>query len=168
MSGSPDGQAEFCARVGRRLVNALALYCGDRFVAEELAQEALARALERWVEVSAMAAPEGWVYRTGVNLARSRFRRAAIERRARARLGRAPRLPDTDEVVAVRQAVLALPERQRAVIIARFYVGLDVAETAGALGCRPGTVQAHTFKALANLRAAGFIDEEETAHDRSG
>jgi len=130
-------------------------------------QEALARALEHWGDVSAMASPEGWAYRTGVNLARSRFRRVVAERRARSRLGREPVPPDAADVMAVREAVTALPERQRAVIIARFYLGLDVADTAAALGCRPGTVQAHTFKALANLRGAGLIDEEGAVRDRS-
>jgi len=167
MSGREDDQAAFCSQVGRQLVNSLALYCGDRALAEELAQEALARALEHWGDVSAMASPEGWAYRTGVNLARSRFRRVVAERRARSRLGREPVPPDAADVMAVREAVTALPERQRAVIIARFYLGLDVADTAAALGCRPGTVQAHTFKALANLRGAGLIDEEGAVRDRS-
>ena len=73
--------------------------------------------------------------------------------------------PDAAEAIAVREAVLALPPRQRAVIVSRFYLGLDVAESARVLRCRPGTVKAHTFKALANLRHAGLIDTEETVND---
>ena len=58
-----------------------------------------------------------------------------------------------------------LPERQRAVIVARFYLDLDVAQTARMLRCREGTVKAHTFKAVANLRAAGLVEKEETVDD---
>ena len=76
-------------------------------------------------------------------------------------------MPDVTDAIAVRDAVLALPARQRAVIVSRFYLGLDVAETARVLGCRPGTVKAHTFKALGNLRAAGLVDAEETINDAS-
>jgi DNA-directed RNA polymerase specialized sigma24 family protein len=54
------------------------------------------------------------------------------------------------------------------VIVARFYLGLDVIETARVLGCRAGTVKAHTFKALSNLRAEGLLDaSEETINDGS-
>ena len=74
-----------------------------------------------------------------------------------------PALPDATDAIAVRNAVHTLATRQRAVIVARFYLGLDVAETARVLGCREGTVKAHTFKALANLRAAGLLDASEEA-----
>ncbi len=161
-------QERFFARVGPRLVGSLTLYCGDRRLAEEYAQEALTRAFERWARVGAMASPEAWTYRTAFNVARSAFRRAAVERRARSRLIDRSPLPDTADAIAVRDAVRALPERQRAVIVARFYLGLDVAETARVLDCRAGTVKAHTFKALANLRAAGLVDAEETINDAAG
>lgn len=79
-----------------------------------------------------------------------------------------PALPDATDAIALRDAVRMLAARQRAVIVARFYLGLDVAETASVLGCREGTVKAHTFKALANLRSAGLIDaSEETINDGS-
>ena len=45
---------------------------------------------------------------------------------------------------------------QRAVVVARFYLGYDVAGTAALLGCAPGTVKAATHQALANLRASGL------------
>jgi RNA polymerase sigma factor (sigma-70 family) len=165
MSDHAGDQERFFARIAPRLVGSLTLYCGDRSLAEEFAQEALARAFERWSRVGAMASPEAWTYRTAFNLARSSFRRAATERRARHRMSPVVEQPDVAEAIAVREAVLALPPRQRAVIVSRFYLGLDVAESARVLRCRPGTVKAHTFKALANLRQAGLIDTEETVND---
>ena len=112
-----------------------------------------------------MASPEAWVYRTAFNLARSSFRRVAAERRANSRLRAPLPLPDAAEAIAVRDAVRALPARQRAVVISRFFLGLDVEETARVLGCRAGTVKAHTFKALGNLRAVGLIDAEGAVND---
>jgi RNA polymerase sigma-70 factor (ECF subfamily) len=143
----------------------LVLYCGDRGVAEDLAQESLARAVERWAQVGRMDAPEAWVYRVAFNLARSRFRRRAAERRATGRLPFAAAAPDATDAIAVRDAVAGLPPRQRAVIVARFYAGLSVAETAEALRCAEGTVKAATHQALRNLRAAGLVDDEEVELD---
>ncbi len=65
---------------------------------------------------------------------------------------------DPADGVAIRAAVAALPERQRATIVARFYLGLSVAETAEHLGCAEGTVKAATSQALDRLRSHGFVD----------
>jgi RNA polymerase sigma factor (sigma-70 family) len=165
MRSIEGAQAEFVRSVGPRLIGSLSLYCGDRHLAEDLSQEALARTIERWDRVCAMAAPEAWTYRTAFNLARSSFRHRAVERRNRGRLAVVDPLPDATDAIAVRAAVRLLPERQRAVIVARFYLDLDVAETARMLRCREGTVKAHTFKAVANLRAAGLVEKEETVDD---
>jgi RNA polymerase sigma-70 factor (ECF subfamily) len=155
----------FCRALGPRLVGSLVLFCGDRAVAEELAQEALVRAFERWARVGAMTSPEAWTYRVAFNLARSTFRRRAVERRAERQLradpGHSPDFSDADTAVAVRAAVAALAPRQRAAIVARFYAGLTVGETAQALHCAEGTVKALTHQAIRNLRAAGLIDIEE-------
>ena len=150
------------SRIRPGLVGALALYCGDRGVAEDLAQEALARAWGRWRHVSTLDAPERWVYRTAFNLARSRFRRLAVERRVhRLATGGRAALPDTATAVAVRAAVSALPPRQRAAIVARYFLDLDVAASADLLGCQPGTVKALTHQAIASLRRAGLAVPEE-------
>jgi predicted RNA polymerase sigma factor len=57
---------EFAQREHDRLVAALTLYCGDRWLAEELAQDALVRARERWDRVEVMADPGAtpWAPRT--------------------------------------------------------------------------------------------------------
>ncbi|HEV7720587.1 MAG TPA: sigma factor-like helix-turn-helix DNA-binding protein [Iamia sp.] len=159
---TPTGPEELCDSIRDRLVGALTLATGDRAVGEELAQEALVRAWQRWAQVSRMDSPEAWTFRVGFNLAGSWRRRAAAERRAhRRRAGPATVHVDPDgaEVEAVRVAVAGLPPRQRAVIVARFYLGHDVAGTAALLDCAEGTVKAATAHALANLRRSGLVPD---------
>src|SRR5581483_8077717 len=109
---APADCETFCRALGPRLVGSLLLFTGDRALAEELAQEALARAFQHWDRVGTMAAPEAWAYRVAFNLARSSFRRRAVERRAqRGALGAGPvgfDAADPAVAVAVRAAVAAL------------------------------------------------------------
>jgi RNA polymerase sigma-70 factor (ECF subfamily) len=158
-----DEPAAFCRAIRARLVGSLTLYCGDRAVAEELAQEALVRAWERWDKVGAMASPEAWTYRTAFNLASSWGRRRSAERRAHRRHGPAVEVApshDTPTIEAVRDAVVALPPKQRSAVVCRFYLAMTVAETAELLGCAEGTVKSATHQALASLRRAGLVEDE--------
>lgn len=74
--------AAFCQAEHRRLVGALSLYCQDRQVAEELAQDALLRVVTHWHRVRRLDHPSAWVYRVAINLANSYLRRRLAERRA--------------------------------------------------------------------------------------
>ena len=156
---------EFVRSASSDLVGVLTVAVGDRWVAEDLAQEAFARAWRQWSSVQAMDSPTAWVRRVAFNLSASRWRRRAASRRASSRHGpvsdRAD-LPDAAEAVAVRAAIVTLPPKQRAVVACRFYLGLDIAETAEAVGCAPGTVKAHTHQAVKALRAAGLGPEHES------
>jgi len=153
----PLGPEDLVREIRHPLVGSLALYCGDRAVAEELAQEALARAWLRWAKLDD---PKAWTYRTAFNLASSWGRRRSAERRAHHRAGpTAASEPDSSEAHAVRDAVAGLPDRQRAVIVCRFFLGFDVRGTAEVLGCAEGTVKAATHQALAALRRSGLVDE---------
>lgn len=161
-AGDVDAElAAFCAERQRDLVGLLALLTGDRFVAEELAQEALARCCEHWPRVRTLARPDAWLWRVARNLAASRFRRRAAERRANARVGETGAVndPDGGDAVAIRQAVAALPRRQREVLVLRWYLGSSVSETAQELSCAEGTVKSLTHKAMANLRHALELEE---------
>ena len=152
----PRDAAAFCAAAYPQLVGALSLYVGDRFLAEELAQEALLRACRQWPKVSALDSPGGWTWRVATNLANSHFRRRRAARRAQRRLeGTAEASyvdPDGAEAVAVRRAVAALPERQRTAFVLRHVQELTVEETAARIGASPDAVKSLTKRATATLR----------------
>ena len=158
---APADLTTFCRTEWPRLVGALSLYTGDSDLAEELAQEAIAKTCRHWRKVRAMDAPAAWVHTVARNLAHSHFRRSRAGKRAYERVGaRVAHLDATDDVVAMRSAVAALPERERDAIVLRFYAGCSVRETAHALSCPEGTVKTLTHRAIERLRAAGFVDEE--------
>lgn len=147
--------AELCERHHARLVGLLALYTGDRGVGEDLAQEALLRLHQHWHRVRTMDAPQVWLTSVGMNLARSWWRRRYAEQRAHRRLrDRREDRPGAEpaDVLAIRAAVAALPPRQRAALVLRYYGGLSVVEAARTLGCAEGTVKSLTHKAIAGLR----------------
>jgi RNA polymerase sigma-70 factor (sigma-E family) len=158
-----ESAADFCRRLHPRLVGAMQLHTGDRGLAEEIAQESLARAWQRWDRVGRADFPDAWVFRVALNLATSRFRRVATERRAMSRIdGRAalPGADDTADRVAVRAAVATLPPRQRLALVLRFYADLPVEQAAEAMRCAPGTVKSLTAKAIVNLRTNLALEME--------
>lgn len=156
---------DVCRAQHRRLVGMIGLYCGDRDVAEEIAQEALIRLCRNWDRLETDADAERWVTRVAFNLAKSAFRTTSTRRRLIARFG--PTLAadrdgndrttaDATDRLAVRAAVAALPERQRRAILLRYFADLSVAEVARAMDCPEGTVKTLTFEAMARLRRAGL------------
>lgn len=163
-----DERADFCRAEHPRLVGSMSLYTGDAALAEELAQEALARACRQWSQVSVMAAPGAWVHRVAINLANSHFRRLLLERRARQRIVDSQRTadPDVASAVAVRTAVAALPRRQRTAIVLRYFLDLPVKDVAAAMGCREGTVRALTSQAITALRRTHLLDLGEDPDER--
>jgi RNA polymerase sigma factor (sigma-70 family) len=149
--------AEFFRAEYRRVVGLLSLYCRDRHVAEELAQETFVRVISNWGAVRNLDAPAAWTYRVAINLANSYLRRRLAERRASRRLSARTvanqHHPDTPTAIAVRTAVSRLPKRKRAVIVLRFFADLSVREVSELLGIPEGTVKTLTASGLATLRA---------------
>jgi RNA polymerase sigma-70 factor (sigma-E family) len=152
---------EFCASEWPRLVGLMGLYTGDRDLAEDLAQETLARACRDWAKVVALDSPQAWTSRVAMNLARSHFRRLRVKRRPRPTL-RQPevQIEDAGLRLEVREAVAHLPERQRATLVLRYFADLSVREVADVLGCAEGTVKAQTKDALDSLRRSGVLDDD--------
>lgn len=128
---------------------ALTLALGDEQLGIEAASEGFSRACERWGTVAAYGNPKGWVYRVGLNWARSWIRRRQTERRRRERVrdGSIDALPDPD----LERALAALTPQHRDVVIMRFFLDLTVAETADALDIAVGTVKSRLSRALDHL-----------------
>jgi RNA polymerase sigma-70 factor (ECF subfamily) len=157
---APDDLTEFCGAEWPRLVGALSLYTGDAELAQDLAQEAVARLCREWRKVRRLDAPSAWLHRVARNLAHSHFRRAGVGRRAAEQMRPPDVVHQTDDAVATRVVVAALPERERDALVLRYYLGYSVRETAEALGCPEGTVKTLTHRAITRLRDAGFVNEE--------
>lgn len=141
----------FYARELPRLVTILTAVTGDRMVAEELAQEALLRAHQRWNRISRYDQPGAWVRRVALNLASQSRARRRSEHRAMARaIERGPAViaePTDDFWALVRQ----LPPRQAAAVALHYLEDRPVTEVASILGCAEGTAKAHLHKGRATL-----------------
>jgi RNA polymerase sigma-70 factor (ECF subfamily) len=154
-----DRLREFVDGEYRQVVATVELVCGSLGTAEDAVQEALARAWEREERGEHIERLAAWVTTVALNLARSQMRRWRVDRRSQARLvPLATVTPDAPgasaEAHAVREALKALPRRQREVTVLRYYVGLDVAEIAAWLGISDGTVKAMLFRARRSLAVA--------------
>lgn len=136
-------------RNGREeIIRALVLASGNRDLGFEAADEAFARALERWEEVGGYENPEGWVYRVGLNWARSRLRRRFSLEGLFAESVHHDELPEPELLAAVER----LSFKYRTVIVARFFLDWTVEQTAVALRIPEGTVKTRQFRALERLR----------------
>jgi RNA polymerase sigma-70 factor (sigma-E family) len=151
----PLGFEEFVAARGPRLLRVAWLLTGDAHLAEDLLQTVLARVWPKWPRIAAEN-PEAYVRTALVHTHASWWRRrwrAEVphgELPDRARPG--DPFADVDLEQALAKAIRALPVRQRAVVVLRYFEDLSVAETAEALGCTEGTVKSQAAKALRALR----------------
>jgi len=132
------------------------LMTGDRALAEDLVQDAFARVIGRLGHLREASAFPAYLRRAVVNLAKNHYRRRSIEQAYLEREGARPSQhitgPDLAAADAMRRALLALPERQRAAIALRFYEDLSEEQIAAALECRPGTVRSLVSRGMATLR----------------
>lgn len=142
--------AVFYSRHGEQVLRALAVTLDNQELARDATQEAMARAWRSWSQVQTFANPPGWVYRVGLNWARSRLRRVSREVLGvfRDRSLPASEVPDP----ALARAVQVLSQRQRAVVVLRLYLDWSVADVAAALGIPEGTVRSRQHTAMNQLR----------------
>jgi RNA polymerase sigma-70 factor (ECF subfamily) len=172
-----DGIRVFLATDYPRLVAGIALISGSRAVAEDAVQEALARAWERSERGERIESLKAWVTTVAMNLVRSGFRRLLVERRARQRSGQGgwsgpgggmPSVPEAEQALDVRRALMALPRRQREATVLRYYIDLDVAEVARALRINEGTAKTTLHRARKALASALGDERLEEANDVAG
>lgn len=142
-----DSFGGFFAEHHTQVVRSLSLALGDDQLGRDAAAEGFARALQRWNRVSRYENPTGWIYRVGLNWARSRRRRTAREVSAAAAGDGLAVLPVQRDLRIV-GALRRLTPDHRAVVVARFYLDWSEQQIATALGIRPGTVKSRLSRAL--------------------
>jgi RNA polymerase sigma-70 factor (sigma-E family) len=137
---------------------------GDRWLAEDLAQTALVSAFASWWRVRRADDPDAYVRRILINASKSRWRRSRVTEQPAEPPAEVPD-PAADPAVTIgeRSALLkalgALPPRQRAVVVLRYWEDLSDAQAAVLLGCSASTVRSQAARALAKLRASGALEE---------
>ena len=138
------------------LVRVAQAVTGCREDAEDAVQSSLLKAMGAWPRV---AGQEQWrqhayVRQIVVNTCRSGWRKWG----SRVLVGDMPEVAQaaateaSDDRALVREALQRLPERQREVLLLRYYDDLSEAEIAKRLGCAPGTVKSAAARALRALR----------------
>jgi RNA polymerase sigma-70 factor (sigma-E family) len=133
---------EFYRGAVSRLLGQLFLVTGDLHEAEEVVQEAFARASVRWTWLRDYNAPEAWVRRVAMNLAADQARKLRRQARAILRMRPLAEAPEVSvETLALVEALRTLPVRQRQAIVLHHLVGLPVQEVAQTLRVPAGTVK---------------------------
>jgi RNA polymerase sigma-70 factor (ECF subfamily) len=159
-SDSADFDAFYTATV-RRVVLYLYAVSSDRSDAQEVAQEAFARAWQYWPKVSRYDDPEAWVRTVAWRLMANRWRGLRRWFAAQGRLGppvEATAGPSPDRV-AVMAALQRLPKPQRQVIALHYLLDMPVADIAASIGVPAGTVKARLSRARTTL--AGLLGEHD-------
>ncbi len=135
------------------LFRAMWLVTRNRHEAEEVMQDAFLRMWERWDHVGSLADPVGYLYRTAMNVFRSRARR--VKAAIRLVVGQ---LPPDDELAKVEEredivrALAPLTARQRAALVLTALLGLTSQQAAEALQIKASTVRVLVARARAALR----------------
>jgi RNA polymerase sigma-70 factor, ECF subfamily len=149
------GFDEFYGASSMRVVRYAYALTGNLADAQDLTQEAFARAWQRWGFVSGCDSPEAWVRRVVANLATSRWRRRRIASAAIRDLASASHLPEVGpDTVALVAGLRTLPDRQRVVLVLHYLADLPIAQIAAELGCPVGSVKAWLSRGRAALAEA--------------
>ncbi|WP_413800281.1 SigE family RNA polymerase sigma factor [Streptomyces iranensis] len=126
--------------------------------AEDLLQTALTKTYLAWERIEDHNALDGYVRRALVNTRTSQWRKRKIDEFVCDELPEPETAPAPDPAErqvlrdALWRAVLRLPDRQRAMVVLRYYEDLSEAQTAEVLGVSVGTVKSAVSRALGKLR----------------
>lgn len=134
------------------LLRAMYLFTGNRYEAEELAQDSFVKACERWDRVGRMDNPIGYLYRTAVNAHKSSLRRAGIAVRRALSQEQPDPISESDDRDQIRRALATLPVGQREALVLVEWLGLSDVEAGHILGVSSGAVRVRISRARAALR----------------
>ena len=153
-----DDFRQYVAGRQRALLRTAWLLTGDWGAAEDLVQTALVRAWPHWGRIGGGHGADAYVRKIMVNTStdwRSRRWHGEVPTADLAEVG-GQAAGDSGDAAALQHALLvavrALPPRQRAVVVLRYFEDLSEASTAEILGCSVGTVKSQASRALATLR----------------
>ena len=141
------------------LLRLLFAMTGDVTEAEELAQEAMTCAFERWGRISGMDSPAGYVYRMAINLNRSRLRHLRLRFAKQSQI-RLPPQTQPEVVGSLVAALSELPRGQREALLLVEWLGLDAVEAGRILGVSPSSVRSRVHRAKAALQADDAEDRD--------
>lgn len=139
------------------------LLTGDPAAAEDLLQSTLLKVMAQWARVRRADAPDAYVRKMLLNELlgerRKSGRRAGKQHLVAVPAPVADPASDTAQRLDLWQRVQALPPRQRAVLVLRYYEDLSEAEIAAVLGVSPGTVKSQASAALRALRSTQLSEQ---------
>jgi RNA polymerase sigma-70 factor (ECF subfamily) len=160
--GVEDGIARLVNEHGAALLGYAIRLTGDRHAAEDVVQETLTRAWQRYDQLDAgKGSVRGWLLTVARNI---------VIDQARARAARPPEAGELNEtttaapaeldhadavvdLIAMGQLLDTLTEEHRRVLVELYYRGRTVSEAAQTLGVPAGTVKSRSYHALRALRA---------------
>jgi RNA polymerase sigma-70 factor (ECF subfamily) len=150
--GLPDFES-FFLKHQRGLHRALWLLTRNRFEAEEVMQDAFLRLWERWDRMDRVADPVAYLYRTAMNVYRSRLRRTRVALRKTVRHVPFDReLSDVEARDAVVRSLASLPSKQRAAIVLMDVLDLSSEQAAEVLRTNPVTLRVQASRGRDRLR----------------
>lgn len=171
---APPDDDEFAAFVQARwpaLYRSAVMLLGDRHLAEDLVQTALASTYANWHRIERAESAPAYARRTLHNSAFAWMRKHGwrnelpTEELPHTARGTTPQGPDLSLRPTVLEALAQLAPRQRAVLVLRYYDDLSVSDTARTLDITEGTVKSQTSHGLARLRT--LLGDDEITHLRA-
>ena len=156
-----NGFDTFYAAQFRRLTSQLCAYLGDVAEAQDVVQEAFARAWQRWPSVRDHPDPQAWLRLTATRIAVSWWRRRRSRSTAYRLHGPPDPVAEPDPIVLDLVAAMGrLPPEQRVTLTLHYLAGLPITAIAGELGVAVGTVKARLSR---GRTALGALMKVETA-----
>lgn len=155
---------EFYSATVPRVVHLVYATTGDMTVAQDSAQEAYARAWQRWSTISTYDEPLAWVRTVARRIAISTWRKQSAQDRAYVRHGanETTEGPGVDRV-AVLEALQTLSDPIRESVALHYIADLSIEQIAAETGAAVGTIKSHLHRGRRQLAAALEIKENDHA-----
>ena len=153
MKATDDFDA-FYRDTSRRLARYAYGLTGDAGDAQDLVQEAYARAWQRWRRLSGYEDPEAWLRLVVNRLSSDRWRRLRVRRQWATTAPPSPAPPPSENTVVLVNAMRTLPPAHRRALALHYLLDRSVAEIAVETGTTVGTVKSWLSRGRAGLAAA--------------